>query len=94
MGVHKDILRQIFEFGVQGRGSSWRNKSVSYGVLSIFHFFPCTTKQLTQFSMDTDQVSHKFNSILTLFTWRVSDSTGKGSVPQTAYIYISVRARR
>lgn len=41
----------------------------SHGAQTSMCIFPSTTKQLTQFSADTDPMCHNFNSILTLSAW-------------------------
>lgn len=50
-------------------GSQNQDISNSDTVSNVF-FLWRTTKQLTQFSVDTSQMSHKVNSILTRPTWR------------------------
>lgn len=49
------------------RGSQTQDTSNSDTISSVF-YLRHTTKQLTQFSVHADQMSHKFNSILILST--------------------------
>lgn len=66
---YKTLLKETRDLNVwKNIPCFWLRRLVDMAAHCVF--FPCTIKQLTQFSADTDQMPHKFNSVLTMSIWR------------------------